>query len=174
MTTNPKVLEAWFTLMAEAMRGTQEAQEAFKALSNMPGGPESMGDWMAKFMPGAMSSASGSQPEAFETWLTEWQRIMGVVPRSRYLALLEKCDMLQGRLEKAEAMITTLKSMLNNKDHQEAEAKKVLDTWGTMLEDTLKMQSEWMRNWTEAAPNEGDPPSEGTVAEVDSTESGQS
>lgn len=172
MTNNPKILEAWFTLMAEAMRGTREAQDAFKMLSQMSGNsPQGLGDWMTKFMPGAISAAPDTRPEMFESWLEEWQRVMGVVPRSRYLALLEKQDVLQRRLEKAEQTIKTLQSMLGSKGHSDAEAKKVVDMWGTMLEDTLKMQSEWMKNWTEAkpepSPTEPDSPAEEDAAAED-------
>jgi hypothetical protein len=150
MTDTPKILEAWFTLMAEAMRGTGEAQEAFKVLSRMSGNsPQSMSDWMAKFMPGVAAATPETQPELLESWLEEWQRVMGVVPRARYLALLEKYDILQQHFEKAEQTIKTLQALVNNKGTQEVEAKKVLDMWGTMLEDTLKMQTEWMQNWTE-------------------------
>ncbi|MEZ4582837.1 MAG: hypothetical protein R3A10_14575 [Caldilineaceae bacterium] len=33
----PKAMEAWFTLMAEAMRGAQQAQQAFDAYARMTG-----------------------------------------------------------------------------------------------------------------------------------------
>jgi len=147
---NPKLMQAWFTLMAEAMKGTEEAQEAFQTLSNMSGDPEEMSRWMAKFMPGAAASAGNLQPEAFEEWMEESWRMMGVVPRPRYLELLEKCDTLQRKLDKAEETIQNLRAKLDSKGQQEVDAQKMADLWGTMMQDTLNAQTEWMRTWTEA------------------------
>ncbi len=155
---NPKAMEAWFILMAEATKGTKEAREAFQSLSQMSGDPEEINRWMATFMPGAMPSSGNLQPEAFEEWMEESWRMMGVVPRSRYLDLLEKCDTLQRKLDKAEETIQKLRTRLDNREQQEEDAQKVADLWGTMMEDTLKAQTEWMRGWTESMeqPSEDD------------------
>ena len=152
---NPKVLEAWFTLMAEAARGTEQAQTAFKTLPT--GDPEAWQEWTRKFMPGVGPNFSS---DAFEDQLEEWYRLMGVVPRARYLAALEKNDLLQRRLERAEATIEKLRTLLEGKGEQPDEARQVLDTWSTMLNETLKTQTEWMRAWTatgEGLPEEGLP-----------------
>jgi len=145
---NPKFMEAWYSLMAEAMKGTQEAQEAFQSLSKISGNPEAINGWMAKFMPGAMAAAP-LQSEGMDEWLEETWRMMGVVPRSRYLELLEKNDQLQRQLEKAEKMIENLRASSQGK--QEQEAKEALETWSSLLEDTLKAQTEWMQNWLAAS-----------------------
>ena len=151
---NPKLMEAWFKLLAEATKGTGEAQEAFRALGTVSSGDtEAMSRWLAKFMPAAMASASNLQPEAFEAWVEESWRMMGVVPRERYLELLEKHDLLQRRLEKAEDTIKKLRSMLDTTSQQE-EAQKVMDLWGSMLSDTLKLQADWMQSWTTKTPEE--------------------
>lgn len=147
---NPAVMEAWFTLMAEAMKGTKESQEAFQRLSKISGDPEEMSLWMAQFMPAAADSTANLQPKAFEEWMEESWRMMGVVPRTRYLELLEKCDALQRKLAKAEETIKNLHARLDNKGQQEADAQKMADIWGTMMQDTLKAQTEWMRTWAEA------------------------
>jgi DNA repair ATPase RecN len=146
---NPKMMEAWFTLMAEAMRGTKEAQEAFQYLPKMSTNSEDLSHWLQKFMPVA---GSNLQPEAFEEQLEEWWRMMGVVPRARYMELLEKNDQLQRRLEKAEETIQKLRKMMEKQGPQAEEAQQVLDTWNTMLQETLKTQTEWMRAWTANDP----------------------
>lgn len=146
---NPKMMEAWFTLMAEAMRGTKEAEEAFQSLPKMSANSEDLGHWLHKFMPLA---APNFQPEAFEGQLEEWWQMMGVVPRARYLELLDKNDKLQRRLEKAEETIQKLRKMTKKQGPQAEEAKQVLDSWNTMLQETLKTQTEWMRAWTANEP----------------------
>ncbi len=146
---NPKILEVWFTLMAEAARGTGEAQEAFKALTEASTDPEALKRWQARFMPLAGAAA---KPEAFEAWLEDWWRVMGVVPRSRYLELLEQNDQLRRRLEKAEETIHNLRAMLGQEPEQEAQ--KMVNLWETMLQESLKAQAEWMRAWVAATEKE--------------------
>lgn len=146
---SPKALEAWFTLMAEAVRGTAEAQEAFKALTEASTKPEELQRWQAKFMPPAGAAV---KPEAFEEWLEEWWRMMGVVPRSRYLDLLERHEALRLRLEKAEETIRSLRAMMGQ--GQEQEAQKLVNLWETMLQESLKAQAEWMRAWDTPAKEE--------------------
>lgn len=147
---NPTVMEAWFSLMAEAMKGTRESQEAFQRLSEMSGDSEEMNRWMAQFMPAAAAYSANLQPEAFEEWMERSWRMMGVVPRTRYLELLEKCDTLQRKLNKAEETVQNLRARLDRKDQQDVNTQKMATIWGTMMQDTLKAQTEWMRAWTEA------------------------
>lgn len=147
---SPKALEAWFTLMAEAVRGTAEAQEAFKALTEASTKPEELQRWQARFMP--LAGAAANKPEAFEEWLEEWWRMMGVVPRSRYLDLLERYENLRLRLEKAEETIRSLRAMIGQ--GQEQEAQKLVNLWETMLQESLKAQAEWMRAWDTTANNQ--------------------
>jgi hypothetical protein len=155
-TPNPKTLEAWYTLMAEAMRGTGEAQEAFNALSEMSSTPEEFNKWMAQFMPGLAGSMK-MQPEGFEEQMETWWRMMGVVPRARYLDLLEKCDTLERKLEKAEKTIESLRQRLGVQEQQEEDTKKVMDMWGNIMQDTLKTQTEWMKAWTSVNKPEPSP-----------------
>ena len=156
---SPKALEAWYTLMAEATRGSAEAQEAFESLSKMSGNPEDMNRWMAQFMPGAASTTSFT-PDAFEGQLEDWWRMMGVVPRTRYLDLLEKCDTLQRKLDKAEETIESLRKRTGDQSQPGSEeTKQVLDMWSSMMGETLKTQNEWMKAWT--AANSSDSDSEG-------------
>lgn len=146
---SPKALEAWFTLMAEAARGSAEAQEAFKALAEASANPDELRRWQARFMPLAGAPAKS---EAFEEGLEEWWRMMGVVPRSRYLDLLERYELLRNKLEKAEETIRTLRAMLGQ--GQEQEAQRLANLWETMLQESLKTQAEWMRAWAASAGQE--------------------
>lgn len=154
---NPKTLEAWYTLMAEAMRGTQEAQNALRALSDMSSSPEELNQWMAQFMPGAAPGFS-FQADKFDDQLENWWRLMGVVPRPRYLELLDKCDRLQRKLNKAEETITGLRKRLGHQEQTEVETQKVMNMWSTMMSETLKAQTDWMQRWTAANSQEGDEP----------------
>jgi hypothetical protein len=146
---NPKVLEAWYTLMAEAARGTTEAQEAFQSLSEMSATPEALNQWVTQFMPGAASSIN-FQPEKFEDQLENWWRMMGVVPRPRYLELLERCDILERKLNRAESTIESLRKKLGAQEQQGEDAKKAMDLWGSLMEETLKAQTEWINAWAAA------------------------
>jgi hypothetical protein len=142
-------MSAWFNLMAEAMKGTKESQEAFQRLSNISGDPAEVGRWMTQFMPAAAAASANLEPAAFEEWMEESWRLMGVVPRPRFLALLEKCDTLQRKLDKAEETNQKLRARLDDKDQQEFDAQRMAEVWGTMMNDTLNAQTEWMRTWVE-------------------------
>ena len=168
---NPTLMGAWFNLMAEAMKGTKESQEAFQRLSKISGDPEEVSRWMTKFMPAAAAASANLQPEAFEEWMEESWRMMGVVPRPRFLELLEKCDTLQRKLDKAEETIQKLRARLDNKDQQEIDAQNMAEIWGTMMQDALNAQTEWMRTW--AAANQSTTPGEDSdvTDESDSTPS---
>ena len=142
-------MEAWFTLMQEA----NKAPDAFKTWPKMPVRPEEWQQWMGQFMPNA--AATPNSPDLFEAWLENWHQAMGVVPRSRYLELLEKHDQLQRKLEKAEETIQSMRTMLESREQYQQEAKKALNMWGTMMEETAKVQGDWMRAWT-TAPKKDD------------------
>ena len=147
---NPKAMEAWFTLMAEAMRGVQQAQQAFDAYARMSGAPEEWQTWLATYMPGV----AAPPPASMEAWVEEWQKMLGVVPRQQYVALLAKNAELQRRLEQAEATIGALQALVSGGEAQAEAAKQVMDTWSKMLDETLKTQSEWMKRWNSPADDE--------------------
>jgi hypothetical protein len=157
MAADAKFMEAWLTLVAEATRGATGAQEAFRAFSKTPFTPADLSRWMTAFMPGMAFPTTPRQPEMFEQWLEEWCSMMGVVPRSRYLDLLENYDALRRRLEKAQETIRKLRATLDGKGQQEQEAEKVLELWNTMLEESLKMQVDWTRGWIAAGEKKEKP-----------------
>jgi hypothetical protein len=143
MTTQQSMGEAWFRLMSEAMRGSGYAQEAVRALSSSTTSMHDLSRWMGQFMPAGVGSPA--QTELFGEWLEQWWKMMGVVPRYRYLELLERHENLRLRLEECEKARKVTGSM-NLQDAQE-ETRKVMDLWGTMLDGMLKAQSEMMQNF---------------------------
>ncbi|MEZ4715185.1 MAG: SDR family NAD(P)-dependent oxidoreductase [Caldilineaceae bacterium] len=70
---NPKAMEAWFTLMAEAMRGAQQAQQAFDAYARMTGAGGVAG------MDGHLHARRHAAVAAMDAWVEEWQKMLGVV-----------------------------------------------------------------------------------------------
>ena len=153
ITLTPKMLEAWFNLMSEAMHGSSDEQHLMKALSGSTNTSEETMRMMMRFMPPGMGPL---QPEAFNEWMEEWWRMMGVVPRHRYLELLERYELLRTRLEESERTSRRLQSMIGEK--RQEEAQKVLDFWGSSLEETLKAQADWMRAWMPDASKNDDEP----------------
>jgi len=157
---NPNLVEAWLRLMNASLQGPSEAQAAAQSFSKMLASsqpamaPDEFARWMARFMP---AGSMPVQPETFGEALEEWWRLMGFVPRQRYLELLERCELLQRRLEEAEATIQRLQTQ-----QLDAEGQRILDAWGTTVQETLKAQAEWMRMWASAdmpsppAPEGGD------------------
>ena len=156
---NPKLMEAWFNLMVEAANGTKEAQEAFRALAKTSNSAEEMSRWLATYMPAIMASNIPAQSEAFEAWLEESWQMLGLVPRSRYLDLLEKVDNLQRKLDRAQTTIQTLQAHSESAAEPSADLQHMVSMWNAMLEDTLKAQTEWMQALnkvtTKAAPPAG-------------------
>jgi hypothetical protein len=91
--------------------------------------------------------------------------MMGVVPRYRYLDALERNENLRIRLEECEKS-RKMPGLPGMTEQTEEAQKTAMNLWGSMVEDTLKMQSEWMRNWVPAqAGSEETGPAEGSKEE---------
>jgi hypothetical protein len=155
-------LGAWFQLMAQAMQGTQEAQKAFANISQSPEAIANIQKWLALFAPGMEMPTAVSQPEVMTEWLETWQKTMGVVPRIRYLELLEKADALERRVRELEEINRQLRAMLEGREQQEESTQKVAELWGQMVENSLKTQAAWMEAW---ADNEGPGEAAATTAD---------
>lgn len=157
MTTN--LIEMWLRLVSDALRGTADAQEAIRTLSEAPTTPDQMTRWLTRFMPSALGTY---QPHMFEEWLEQTWRVMGVVPRYRYLELLERHETLRNRLEKAEKDAQMMRRSMLTSKMPEQEAQKILDMWENTLHEALKMQSSWIRAWSSGGgkeePKEKEPP----------------
>lgn len=144
ITQNP--MDLWLRLMSDALRGTADAQEAVRALGEMPTTPDQLTRWMSRFMP--MSAGQTPRPEMMGDWLEDAWRMMGVVPRYRYLELLERHEILRSRLEQAEKTIQSLRKVTAGAKIPEQEVQQILNLWEGMLQETLSMQADWMRGWT--------------------------
>lgn len=151
--TNTNFTEMWLRLMSDAMRGTADAQKAVRSLGEVPTSPAHLTSWITQFMPSAGGSLTAA-PDALGDWLEDSWRMMGVVPRYRYLELLERHEILRTRLEKAEKEIRNLRKTTFATDVPKQEAQRVLDFWENMLQETIKMQSGWIRSWTDQAADE--------------------
>ncbi len=144
ITQNP--MELWLRLMSDAMRGTADAQEAIRTLGEMPTTPDQLTRWMSRFMP--LAAGQSPRPEMMGDWLEDAWRMMGVVPRYRYLELLERHETLRNRLEQAEKTIQSLRKATSGAKIPEQEVQQILNLWEGMLQETLSMQADWMRSWT--------------------------
>jgi hypothetical protein len=145
---NLRFAEAWFRLLSEAARGTRAAQATIRSLAEGRVTPQSVARQIARFLP-----TGGSPPtaETLQEWTEELWAAIGVVPRSRYVELLERYEALRGRLEEAEVTIRRLKRLLSESGH-EGDAQKVLDLWSNAVGETLRSQADWMRTWMGGAP----------------------
>lgn len=141
-------MEAWFQLMTQAMWGTQEAQKAFANMSQSPEALAGFQKWLALFAPGMEMPVPVSQPEAMIELLESWQKAMGVVPRIRYLELLEKADALERRVRELEEINRQLRAMLEGREQQEESTQKLTELWGQMVDTSIKTQTAWVEAWT--------------------------
>jgi hypothetical protein len=135
--------EAWFRLLAEAARGTRAAQGTLRSLADAEITPEKIAQRIARWLPAGITPPG---PEKLAQWSEELWAAIGVVPRSRYVELLERYEALRARLEEAEVTIRRLKRLLSERGH-EGDAQKLLDLWSNTVGETLKSQAEWMRGW---------------------------
>jgi hypothetical protein len=135
--------EAWLRLLAEAARGTRAAQGTLRGLAEGQLTPEKLAQRIAGWLPAGIAPPSA---EKLMQWSEDMWATIGVVPRSRYVELLERYEALRARLEEAEVTIRRLKRLLSEKGH-EGDAQKLLDLWSSTVGETLKSQAEWMRGW---------------------------
>lgn len=143
--TASTMMEAWLKLMADAMRGSSEAQDALKMLTGTSTTQDHLMRWMGQFMPTAMAGMGGPQTEMFGQWLEQWWKAMGVVPRYRYLEQLERNEDLRRKLEECEKRTHSMAGVPGS-EHMEETQQKMMNLWGSMLDETLKVQSQMMSN----------------------------
>ena len=123
------------------MQGGNQAQDTFRFLAQAWKSQEELNRWMERFLP----KNETFSPEEVRERIEDWWKIMGVVPRSRYLELLDRCEVLRARLEEAEATIQQLRATVGVTG-QEKQANEV---WETTIQTTLKAQDEWVETWLE-------------------------
>ncbi len=162
---NPKLMEAWYRLMAEAAKGTSEAQAYMKRFAE-----DDPREWLARWMQEEDLPGAPPDPDDMpEEWLEQWYRMMGVVPRSRYLKLLERHEKLRQKLEAAREKIDRTRGESTSGAAGKS-ADEMMDMWTSALDETLKAQSEWMQSFMEQTdvPNEETNP--GDSREHDATD----
>ena len=137
-----RVMETMFRLLSDALKGVDRAQDAFKALSELPPTREALVDWEKTYAPnlGDMTTS-----QLFGEQLEDWFRVVGFVPRRRYLEVLERCEKLRERLEETERATEDVKATL---DPTHA-ATRLIDTLGKTVESTLRTQSNWLKTFLE-------------------------
>jgi len=145
---DPKVLEDWLRMAADAVRGAEGARKAFDALGKSPLSPDSLARWAAVWMPQSAGAGKAPDFEELQRLVEQGWKAMGVVPRYLYVELLEKYEELKARLEEADATVRNLREILAERGHEQ-EASKVLDSWEEMTRKALDVQTEWARTWTE-------------------------
>jgi hypothetical protein len=146
-------LQLWLRMLTETMQGGR--LNTFRCLATPWNSHELLNRWMECFLP----RAEISRPEEVRGWIEDWWKLMGVVPRSLYLELLERKEVLRTRLEEAEATIQQLRATMRPKG-QETQANETLNVWETAInlwqtaiQTTLKAQNEWLQTWTDITLN---------------------
>jgi len=155
-------MDAWFRLMRETARNATTAQETFGSLTKAAT-PEELARHMAQMAAGTSSGLN--ENELMRMW-EDWWRAMGVVPRSRYLELLEENDALRRQLREAEQTIERLRTAGRTADKSTAQVQQAAQAWENMFQQMLDAQSQWMQAWAEqrseqkpnAADDEQEPP----------------
>ena len=134
---DPKLGEALFRLLADAFKGVAAARDALRALAEMPKRPEEFYEWIQTHAPNLGDLV---RSEVFGEQYDEWLRLVGFVPRSRYLELLERYEILHSKMEEAEKTRQQVQSKLDP-SHV---ASELLNVMGTTLEKTLQSQKQWI------------------------------
>lgn len=143
---DPKLLETWLRLTADALRGTEEARKAMETLGANPLTPEALTAWARAWMP---REAAGAPDAAdLKGLVEEYWKTLGVVPRQRYLELLERYEELKSRLEEAETTVKHLRELLAARGRSQ-EADGAIGDWEEMTRKALQTQAEWAQSWTE-------------------------
>jgi hypothetical protein len=165
---NPnKMMETWMNLVTEAMRGNGDARETVRTITSSSMRPDELLRVMTRFMP---AGAMPVQAEALNEWLEEYWRMMGVVPRYRYLDLLERYEQLRLRLEETEKS----RQLPMMPSSQPEDAQKVFGLWSSMMEETLKAQQEMLKAWTpQSAEDDTESKSAGSSGSTSSSKSGE-
>jgi hypothetical protein len=151
--------------MAEAAKGTSEAQKYMEQFAE-----DDPREWLARWMKQQDMAGAPPDPDDMpEEWLEQWYRMMGVVPRSRYLKLLERHEKLRQELEEARAKIDRMRGESGSGASSKS-ADEMMDMWTSALDETLKAQSEWMQSFMEQSDTSDEETKPGGSREQDGTD----
>lgn len=149
---NPDLIEAWYRFLAEAARETSNVEAFFDSYAK----GQQPAEWVARWMKQHGDADAPPKPEEVpDEWLNQWYKMMGVVPRARYLKLLERHEKLRQDLEAARKKIEQLGGSFESTE-QQAAAEQIMNLWTDTLDKTVEAQSEWMRAFTEASSEEAE------------------
>jgi hypothetical protein len=135
-------MESWLNLVTEAVRGNTDARETVRTITGASMRPDEMVRVMTRFMPAGVMPM---QTETVNEWLEEYWKSIGVVPRYRYLDLLERYEQLRLRVEELEQ--SKRHPMMGSGVPQTEDARKVMDLWGTFMQETIKAQQSLLQTW---------------------------
>jgi hypothetical protein len=161
-------MEAWLNLVTEAVRGNNDARETVRTISGASMRPDEMVRVMTRFMPAGVMPM---QTETVNEWLEEYWKSIGVVPRYRYLDLLERYEQLRLRVEELEQ--SKRHPMMGTGAAQTEDARKVMDLWGTFMQETLKAQQSMLQAWAPDSEGSGSEAQGGTTPEAADAEQAQ-
>ena len=146
---DPKLLEAWLRLTADALKGTEEARKTLETLGVTPPSREALARWAAAWLPQYGERREPPQGGELQEIAEQWWKALGVVPRHRYLELLERYEELRVRLEEAEKTIRNLRDVLARRGSDSEAGSELLDQWEETTRKVLEAQSEWAKSWAE-------------------------
>lgn len=142
---NSAFIDEWLRLVTETTQQGNRAQGAFRYLTTAWKSQEEMSKWIERFLP----KSEISRPQEIRGWIEDWWKVMDVVPRSLYLELLERNELLKTKLEEAETTIQQLRATVRMAG-QEEQANEILNVWESTIQTTLKAQNEWLQTWTDS------------------------
>ncbi|MEM9997581.1 MAG: hypothetical protein AAF809_07755 [Bacteroidota bacterium] len=132
--------DAWQRLVAE---GAGEAAKAWVEIAR-----------------GAALPSAGE--DADEPATEQWYRAIGMVPRQRYLDLLDRTEQLRRKLEDAEARLERLHQSNASAAEATEVASEMMASWQDAMRETFQAQAAWMKAFepsdTEDAPPTSSPP----------------
>ncbi len=155
-----KLLESWFRFWAEAVGSPQSSLESWQNINQLSSQSAAFQQWVAQFWPGVDAGTARSATQALEQWTQEWQRVMGVVPRSRYLELLEENDNLRHRLRQAEEQIARLETRKGETAVPGEIAQKTSAMWQNFFTEMAATQADWLKSWQTSVTEKPDSESE--------------
>lgn len=137
---------AWIDFSVAAMKGAEGARKAMQGMATGTPSPESLSQWIGKWFPEG-ASRSDEVIEVLETW---W-KTLGVVPRQLHEEVLKQNQVLQNRLQDAEATISRLRRLLAESTAKQAQeqAEVLLTEWETATRDVLETQADLARRWSD-------------------------
>ncbi|NJL03489.1 MAG: hypothetical protein HC911_00960 [Chloroflexaceae bacterium] len=137
-------MEAWLRMITEGARGSTDALDTMKLMTTTPTSPDDMLRLMRRFMPTGTSLPM--TPDGLTSTMEEYWGMLGVVPRYRYLEVLERNEQLRRRLDEAERKLNQMRQLSGAREQTTEEAQKMFTLWSSMMAETVRMQNEWVRS----------------------------